>query len=220
MGGKNHQPCRIYLANSTALSRYLSIARAELEFGNVCLEDVLLCELQDRNGDAAAIARHFQASLDALDGGLGVLGKLRQQMLANHYEELPSFRTLDLPALGHTLTNMGLVSLPSWNRVVEKRCREGFEGLLSYFEDLLKEISGLTKILADEIRSAAQMGELTPLLEENRPGNFKADFGRLYTIYHLLESDFLASSILSTELWYSFTGRGSLTGESVLRKIA
>lgn len=218
MGGKNHQPCRIYLAQSTALSRYLSLARAELELANVCLEDILLRELQDETGDIAAISRHLQASLEALDGSLKTLNDLWNQMVVNNYEELPPFRALDLPSLGHTLTNMGLVSLPSWKRVVERRRREGFEGLLNYFQSLLEKIRGLTKALAEHLSAAAQSGQLSPLLEENRPGNFKADFARLYTTYLLLESDFLASSILSTEIWYSFTRRGSLTRDPALRK--
>lgn len=216
MGGKNHQPCKNYLVNSTTLSRYLSLARAELELSNVSLEDILLSELQGEARDVTTISEHLQASIDALDVSMRTLHDLRNQMLADHYEELPPFQTLDLASLGRTLANMGLVSLPSWNRAVDIRRREGFEGLLDYFQEHLERIRDLTNTLIGQIAVAVQSLELSALLEENRHGNFKADFARLYTSYLHLESDFLASSILSTEIWYSFTERGSLSHEPAL----
>lgn len=220
MGGKNHQPCRSYLVNSTKLSRHLSLARAELEQGNVALEDVLLCELEGETGDADAATRHLRLLLDALEESTKTLNDLRKQMLASRYEELPPLRTLDLASVGDALASMGLVSTPSWDRIVAIRLRDGFYGVLDHFEGLLQGIKEMTTTLDQQFSTASERGNLTCVLEENLPGNFKAAFARLYTAYLDFESDFLASSVLSTEIWYSFTGRGSLTQNQPLRKSA
>ena len=38
----------------------------------------------------------------------------------------------------------------------------------------------------------------------------KAEFAKLYTKWNDFRARFLASSIISTELWYAHTGKGSL----------
>lgn len=40
--------------------------------------------------------------------------------------------------------------------------------------------------------------------------SFKPGFAVLYTAWTKFNALFLASSLLSTELWYAFTGKGSL----------
>ncbi|TXH01021.1 MAG: hypothetical protein E6R05_06185, partial [Candidatus Moraniibacteriota bacterium] len=96
MGGKNHQPCKTYLANSTRLSRYLSLAYAHLELGNAALEDILLGELSpDWNSrDAIGHYRDLQRELVTSVGELGhaklALATLRQQMDETGFADLPT----------------------------------------------------------------------------------------------------------------------------------
>jgi len=42
----------------------------------------------------------------------------------------------------------------------------------------------------------------------------------LYTAWAKFNQEFLASSICSTELWYSFNGLGSLTAGGIVDRIA
>ncbi len=74
----------------------------------------------------------------------------------------------------------------------------------------------ITKISA--LNDAAQKGEVNLVLEENRPGNIKESFACLYTAWAKFQQDFLASSLLSTELWYAFNGYGSLVGREAQLK--
>lgn len=41
MGGKNHQPCRSYLLNSTQMSRAMSLAFISVKLANVALKDLI-----------------------------------------------------------------------------------------------------------------------------------------------------------------------------------
>jgi hypothetical protein len=65
------------------------------------------------------------------------------------------------------------------------------------------------------LEGIARKGEVTRTLEENRPGNIKEAFANLYCAWAKFNQDFLASSLLSTELWYAFNGYGSLAGRDM-----
>ena len=58
-------------------------------------------------------------------------------------------------------------------------------------------------------------GKLNELLETNRPGNIKVEFARLYAAWGKFQQVFLASAMCSTELWYRYTGAGSLLDEKI-----
>ncbi len=215
MGGKNHQPCGIYLAESTRLSRSLSLAYAELELGNVALEDLILAELDGQAGEIATIISHIELSGQALVGATDMIGKIRQKMDEKNYVDLPTLKKLNLWALGESLAGNGLVDMASWKMTSEKMLKGGFYGVLALFESSIESLSVKTSSLMTRIvalEGAAQKGEVSRVLEENRLCNIKEDFAVLYVAWTKFNQFFLASSVLSTELWYAFNGFGSLVG--------
>ncbi|OGZ33529.1 MAG: hypothetical protein A2Y98_01180 [Candidatus Portnoybacteria bacterium RBG_19FT_COMBO_36_7] len=215
MGGKNHQPCHIYLAESTRLSRFLSLAYAELELGNVALEDVILAELNGQNGDTSVISKHLNFSMQSLTGATKMIGKIRQKMDEKDFADLPTLRKLNLRELGESLAGNGLVDSTSWKIISEKMIKGGFCEVLVLFESLIESLSVKTSSLMTMIATlegAVKKGEVSRILEENRPGNIKDDFAILFVAWAKFNQLFLASSVLSTELWYAFNGYGSLVG--------
>jgi len=213
MGGRNHQPCRIYLQNSTRLSRALSCAYRELEHANVCLEDVILAELAGAKGQIGPIIEHLNTSEAYLAGALSNVEALRVQMQEEGYEELPSLRWVDLGQLGQKLIEEDLTEKQAWRRIQRYMKDGGFYRVLDHFEVLINNLVGYTHDVTDKIAlldAAAKQGLVERILEENHPGNIKREFARLFTIWAMLHQDFLASSMLSTELWYAFTDKGSL----------
>lgn len=218
MGGKNHQPCDRYLGNSTRLSRALSVAQAELELGNVALEDLILAELDGDRGTIVAILSRLNLSRNALVGAREVCADLRQQMDEAGFEDLPTLQRLNLEAIGANLATQGCVAQNAWNRIAHKMRAQGFSGVLAYFDARIDALAQKTATLIHQIEglsTAVERGEVHLVVEENRPGNFKNAFAELYTAWASFSEEFLASSLLSTELWYAHNGRGSLCDREV-----
>ncbi len=213
MGAKNHQPCNQFIRNSTQLSRYVSIAYAELEYANVCLEDLILTELDGHTTTVKKINHHLSASSGALERAVDSSMLLRKQMHTEGFIDLPTLRKINLESIGVALWEKGVVNRDSWNRLSTMVLRGGFYTVLDYFDFQLKKLIHETKQLIEKfslLEKPAQEGELHLVLEENRAGNIKVAFATLYTSWSEFHRDFLASSIISTEVWYAFRRYGSL----------
>lgn len=227
MGGRNHQPCNIYLRESTSLSRALSLAMAHLELANVALEDELLRELDcsSYDWDGATILSSLQASYDALGVASNAIQNLRRKMYDTGFEDLPILRTVELFSLGRMMEADGLVIGSDWDRIAVIMNRDGFSGVVDEFEAQIEKLRNATKILIHSISTLSNVEiprsrALNLVLEENLKGNFKTEFAKLYTIWSMFQAQFLASSLLSTELWYAFNKYGSLTRVAVALKSA
>lgn len=213
MGGKNHQPCKKYLPDSTEISRELSLAYAELELGNVVLEDLLLAEVNGGRGSVDGILESLGASSEALERTVTIMHSLRERMDEFDFVDLPTLRSTDLVDLGERFVSDGLVTVEAWSVVSRAMRDNGFVTMLAFLESRVRELVALTRNLSEAVkvlRPAAATGMVTLILEENRRGNLKPAFAKLYCAWSSFNQVFLASSLLSTELWYSFTGRGSL----------
>lgn len=218
MGGKNHQPCNKHLRNSTMMSKCLSQARSELELGNVALEDAILSELSGNPVGLAEVSVKLRASRSSLEGGLEAFAALRKQMDDIDFVDLQTLRTTDLNALGDRLIAKGIVEERGWKTVADIMRNQGFYGVLAFFDERVCELIKKTTTLETEINllsPLAKKGELCQIVEENRPGNIKVVFADLYTSWSIFEQDFLASSMLSTELWYAASGRQSLVESKI-----
>lgn len=214
MGGMNHQPCKTYLQNSTKLSRHMSLAFASLQLANVALEDVILAELDDKRGSVDNIILHLIDSEGSLVNMKRTLTDLEQQMSDNNFEDLPPLATINLDLLGTSLTVQGMhKSAIEWSAAANVMGRLGFRGMILAFSGDIDELLKLTDELQNKVEAArelAKAGSMHEMLEENRSGNFKAEFASLYTAWASFQQLFLASSLISTELWYQFNLNGSL----------
>lgn len=221
MGGKNHQPCSGYLKNSTRLSRHLSLAIIALETANVKLEDLILDELEDRVGSTDAIITGLKNSMSELDRMMEASTALRLQMDENGFEDLPSLRSIDLTVIGRSLNESGRVDATAWSEAATIMNKQGFYGMLDTFDAQIKELKRRTSDLIDLITAIdSSSGEVHRILEENRHGNIRPTFAEVYTAWGTFNALFLASSLISTELWYSFNNYGSLTDDAANRQIA
>lgn len=219
MGGKNHQPCKHYLLNSTRLSRHLSLAYGHLEFGNAALEDILIIELSAGQDPRDALERYqeIQRELSTSGAELGhaklALAALRQQMDETGFADLPTLGKIDLGRIGQSLAESGMVSLAAWKEVHELMKGGGFYAMIARFDADIDELSTLNRALQAkfaQLGTPVATGILTDIVEENRPESFKPEFAALYAKWTEMNGLFLASSLMSTELWYAFTGKGTL----------
>ena len=218
MGGQNHQPCSKYVENSTKLSRFLSLAYAELELGNVALEDLILTELGGGRGSVEPILARLHVSREAINEALLTTTRLREQMDANDFLDLPGLRTMDLDTKGAQLAAHAMVSADAWKRIAEIMQVGGFYAVLPHFAACMQTLLQKTETLIESIGGLAEeaaRGEVTATVETNRPRNIKQPFAELYTAWKIFQQDFLASALLSTELWYASRGYGSLVPEGV-----
>lgn len=219
MGGKNHQPCRNYLPESTRLSRAVSVAYIELETANVCLEDLILAEINGHTGGVDGVCSHLRLSKEALFGVMNSIKLLQDRMDKLGYKDLPSIRELDLDKLGQELAGKGMVDETAWKSMISVTSNGSFYASLSRFRDHVLDLVGLTERLTTNIeglRTSAETGTINVVLEENQPGNLRVGFAQLYSSWDTFHREFLASSMLSTEIWYAYKGFGSLTGINFL----
>lgn len=236
MGGKNHQPCnkpppsegggkpkpgKNYLYHSTKLSRALSQSLALLELANVSLEDVLLWEMEGEDSSSLDLMQEYLTlSIRALEDAEASLSELANLMRERNFKDLPTLHTLDLSSLGVRLSKKAVIDSKSWNEVQTLMERKGFWGMVGYCRTRIQYLHRLTlQLLAaiEELKEAAQFTSVISILEENQPGNIKLEFGRLYTAWHHFNLRFVASSLLSTELWYQHQGFGSLLDKHEVR---
>lgn len=228
MGGQNHQPCNrpqtSYLRFSTKMSRDLSVARTHMETANIHLEDVLLGELEENRGGALSkILDQLTMSSNSLVEMQETILLLREDMDANAFEDLPTLHSADLDGIGVEFSSVGIVENGAWNSIVDIMREHGFYGVLDFFDQEISFLQQQTGELNSAIRnadSAARAGQLNLVLEQNQPANFKVQFAQLYSAWHRFQQIFLASSMLSTELWYRYCGVGSLLEQTSGKQVA
>lgn len=218
MGGKNHQPCNKpstgYLIESTRLSRALSSGLAHLELANVDLEDILLGELIEKKSHTVeCMIKNLGMSVLDLSEALKNLDALESKMDKFNFQDLPTLKITDLNMVGKLFSRRKVVDGVAWGVVRTAMEQGGFRSMLGYFK------RGINCILSKtiELRNAmqilepiAQSGGITDVLEKNQSGNIKLIFGVLYTAWFDFNQVFLASSLLSTELWYRATNCPSM----------
>lgn len=219
MGGQNHQPCGEYLLNSTLLSRYLSVVRCELELANIELENLIVDEIstgEECLGSVDGILAHLELSKGATEDMVISCDRLRDQMNSSSFSDLPTLHTINLEEIGIKLSSDSLVGHDSWKKISKIILDGGFYSVLSFFEESINEIQKQTVELLEvtkKLDGAASKGEVNLVLEENRTGNIRRPFANLYTKLAEFQNDFLASALLSTEVWYAYMEYGSLSEE-------
>jgi hypothetical protein len=115
--------------------------------------------------------------------------------------------------VGRIFSDVGMVSIGHWNEISGQMQEGGFYFVLDFIENKLQGILDGTWNLLSGIRAISDgivSGKANRIMEENLPGNIKVAFATLYQEWSHFQQYFLASSMLSTELWYRHTKVGSL----------
>lgn len=227
MGGMNHQPCNKkgteYLKHSTRMSRAVSSAHIALEQSNVYLEDVLLAELNGGNGSLDPIILQLEKSENFLMDFRQCINDLRDNMKKNCYSDLPTLYAGDFNAVGTQLSEAGVVQLPEWQEVLKAMKEHSFYEVLDKFSAFARLLVANTGALREKIillSPYAEKGMVNFVLEGNGDINIKVEFAVLYTTWNRFHRLFLASSMLSTELWYAYNRSGSLLGGGAQSNVA
>lgn len=213
MGGINHQPCGAYLRNSTRLSRQLSRAYGFLEESNVALEDVILGELNGVEGEMKFVVEGLMLSTREIQAARQVALDLKAQMRENNFVDLPTLETTDLQKLGRKLNAKKMVVDIAWITISAMMEHGGFNRVLDYFLSKINELEQQTVALREQVEALhiwEPGSRIVDIMEKNLTGNIKVAFAQLYTAWGIFHQEFLASSMLSTELWYTSRGNGSL----------
>ncbi len=232
MGGINHQPCNrpgtAYLRFSVLMSRALSNARASIDKANVNLEDVLLREMGHEfgTGTLADVAACLGESDRYLHHMKLAVGLLRKNMKENDFVDLHKLLGLDPEKVATDFTESSIINYGAETlRAVAVVLKvDGFYEMLDVFESRADHLRGQTAKLVDgfkKLQPSEAKGEVTQVLEGNLPGNIRAEFARLYSDWNKFHQIFLASSVLSTEIWYRWIKAGSLiTGPQTQAAVA
>ena len=232
MGGINHQPCGKYLGPSTRMSKAFSLARAHFEHSNVALEDALISEIESGIGNVSAL----QKAITFIDNSIIELGiavecsvELEQKMVEYGYKPWPSFALFQteekMIALGQDLATAGLLQMDSFKPIALPQLEQGFWATLHLLRDQFVALKEMESDLRDKILPAlkvAAAGRLANELEDNGELSFRGSFMRAYAKWNKSHDMFLASAVLSTELWFRSISKGSLLNEApaLLKKIA
>lgn len=219
MGGINHQPCNRpktqYLRFSTLMSRALSNARAQLELSNVRLEDILLREMGYPQGDGTvnSVLVGLNESCDSIRVLITEISNLRGNMKQNDYEDLHLVLGIKVADVVDGLAGRNLATPESLNSVAETMDAGGFYQMLDRLNTGAESLLELTAALVakfDGLSSKEPDYRITAVLERNLSGNIKVEFANLYSAWNSFQELFLASSMVSTEIWYRYSQVGSL----------
>lgn len=213
MGGKNHQPCNKFFGRSTEMSLALSVAGVTLEQSNIALEHMLLAEFRGQKTNVNGLVARLGEFKTYLTGIKTAIALLRDQMKVEKYVDLATIKSADIDEAGKRMAAAGMIRLPIFNRVLEMYRAGSFYSVLDTFDDVVDDIAELTDALVNKAKTCAdacERGELQLELEENRPGNLRVEFARLYTAWSHFNEHFLASALVSTEAYYLANNHGSL----------
>lgn len=226
MGGINHQPCNRhgtrYLAISTMMSREFTAGRSLFEAANVELEEVILAEVNQRNGADAYLEclKKLQMSEVHLAQTLARTHELEEEMQAKGYVPLPAFALYRDPskmaALRADLVDAGLLKAGAFDTIFTPQLTNGFYGALAVLRDAIGQVETGVKELRTDMEAtigAANAGCIADMLETNQTGNFRLRFMQAYALWGKAFDLFLASAVFSTELWYQSTNAGSLLSQ-------
>ncbi len=212
MGGQNHQPCREFLANSTRLSRGVSCVSISLETFNIRLEDKILANL---DGEYVTLdhlltcAKEVKSKVQLVHEAFGILSL---QMDERYYVDLPAANGFDYQDFGNKVSAAGMVGQVPFRRIAMQYKVGGFRAALAYmraeavgFEGKVDTMLALVEFLVSE-----KVADIAAEFESNGIGNIRPDFAKMYTAWHDFQQTFLASSLISTEIFYVSEGCGSL----------
>ncbi len=221
MGGQNHQPCNSYLDLSTKISRTLSQARSNLEYANIAFEDVILAELCGGEKSVAQVIEELGKSGGKISETKTLITALRKQMDEKGFQDLPPLKKLDLVSIGQAMAGVGMINEKAWEIILEIEKKSGFYGVLDFFNkdlDLLLQRTNGLKLRFIMLNQPESEGRIAEIMEKNLPGNVKIEFAQLYTAWLNFQARFLASSMISTEIWYAFTKAPSLVAKEAILK--
>ena len=218
MGGQNHQPCREFLANSTRLSRAVSWVGVSLDAFNIQLEDEILENLDGKKVTLDrlwACANELKLKIQLVHEAFGALSL---QMDERYYVDLPSANGFDYQDFGNKVRAAGMVGQAAFQRISAQYKAGGFRSALAYMrsEAIGFESKVVAMIAKVEFLAGEKIVDIAAEFESNGAGNIRVDFAKMYTAWHSFQQTFLASSLISTEIFYLSEGCGSLlTGQQV-----
>lgn len=219
MGGKNHQPCGGYIRQSTIASRFHSLVGIAIESVNINLEDAIIADMNREHDQSNAYIdntiKNLEATLEQLDGLRDAIIDLMDEMDVNGYQDLPPIHSLDWDAIGRDFADRKMVAGDAWNHVGFILGSGGFKALFTaYAQDVANIKQSVTELL--RLFENRPNENITIILEENRDGNMRPMFAQVYQSWNAFSQRFLASSLISSEIWYAFNGYGSMTQSGVI----
>jgi len=205
------------------MSRFASLAFANLELANVALEDVLLAEMDGEIGDLDGIKSQLALSQKSVSDLVDTIIKLKTEMGQRGFRDLLAIHPVDLDAIGRAFVANNMVSARAWGEVSRNARTGGFNRNIELIHTHAKTLAEYTAQLhkkINKLQGYANNGSVTQVLEENLRDNLKPEFAKLYCVWNRFQEIFLASSLLSTEVYYAFNGFGSLVDVSAQSSVA
>jgi hypothetical protein len=217
MGGKNHQPCRKYIPESTMLSKVTSDILREFETANSLLEDALLTEINGGESEQEKYymeqaTEHLITTKNRLVRAIGCIDHLLLKM-----EKLDFQDSEELDIIAELESNLLLQQIipercSAWKEAVATIEQEGFRGIFYRFRISLEKITEDLKTLIEifgKCQNYAKEGNLLMAIESNELP-VRQNFVKVYLAYMDFSAMFACSSLVSTELHLKTSGYPSL----------
>ena len=215
----NHQPCNRYLDLSTKLSRLVSLTTIHIETANVHLEDILLVELSGSQSGIEPIISSLSQVEQDIQEAMNISAAMRQHMDDLGYEDLSSLHSLDAERVGENLASAGLVEKDAWDKMSNLMKNGTFYANIRNFDaSFARTVELVNEVKEVFLKLRHRAGDIHCIAEKNQDGNFKVSFARLLTHWTRFHAEFLASSLVSTEVYYASFGAGSLCQVEVEQK--
>ena len=217
MGGKNHQPCRKYIPESTMLSKVTSDILREFETANSLLEDALLTEINGGGSEQEKYymeqaTEHLITTKNRVERAIDCIDYLLLKMERLDFQD--SEELDNITELENNLLSKQIIPerCSAWKEAVATIRQDGFRGIFYRFRSSLEKITEDLKALIEifgKCQNYAKEGNLLMAIESNEL-SVRQNFVKVYLAYLDFSAIFACSSIVSTELHLRTQGYPSL----------
>ncbi len=218
----NHQPCRESAIASTQMSRHLSSATSHIHLANIRLEDLIVDELELGIVQPHAVEPligHLREAAADFSKASSVARTMDEALRVSNFIDCKDPQKL--ATIAKRLADQRMLDPHHAGAVELDRSKGGFLACLARIQEGFGQCEMLTRQLCDAfhtLQSRMQAEEKAfDHLEFNTPESIKPAFAMLFAAVGALNGYFLASAIVSTEIFYAVAGLGRL-GEPVIHQ--
>lgn len=201
--------CEDYISLASNMRRHFTLMESYFGFAQVAFEDVLYGRATPHS-----VEHHLRNSRANALQVITIADSLESKMRKSN--DLFVLSTIDLDALGQIFISNSVVNARAWKQATTNARLGGFHKNLSLIRSttvlVIDRIGNLSKRM-NRLRENKEELLNEQLCETNLPGSLGVSFAQLKTLLSGFQSTFIASLILSTEIYHHFYGNPPLVEE-------
>lgn len=192
----------------------MSLTSMALESFNVKLEDMILVNLVNESVSPRILSIEVRHVMDSVVRAEQSIDMLLMQMDELYYVDLPATDDFQLDEFGDKVIPRLMVGTEAYKEIATHYKAGGFRSALNHLRVKHSQFGFAVADMATKVQELADtdVDDIAVEFESNDTGNIRPQFAVMYTTWSQFHQMFLASSLISTEIFYIQEGVDSLLG--------